>query len=342
MEGLQEEAVRKFEAALAESPTSLEARMGYGRALAALGRCEQAVKVLADVAGTKETRAAAEEVLGVCYFRLHDYVPALTHLEESVRLAPARKDSTIFLSRANAASGRLKDAVRTLKSWLKRNGDDVDVLYWIGKFNEELAELAYQRMVKANPNHYLVFLLQSEQYIWKKDYVRGLEAIDRAIALAPQAPGLHYTRANILWRQRSLEKAREDLEIELKSNPYHAQANFLLGDIHATMREPKSAIPYLERAVALDPRLWDAHRALGRSYIMENRLGEAIQHFQIVADANPTDATIHGLLSNAYRRMGDVEKAVEESRIFQKLSAERRERVPKPTIEEPPELAPQP
>lgn len=334
-QGLQDEAVRKFEAALEESPSSLEARLGYGRALAHLGRCDQATGVLANVEGTTEYRAEMETVLGVCYFRLHDYASAVAHLEQAARFAPHAKDSTIFLSRAYAASGRLRDAVKTLNLWLNQNGEDVDAFYWIGKFHEELAEQAYQRMVRRDPNHYLVHQLVADQYIYKKHYDQALLAIDRALSLAPHAPGLHYARGNVFWRQRSLDKAREELRIELKSNPYHAQANFLLGDIHVSLREPKEAIPYLQRAIAVNPTIWDAHRSLGRAFVMENRLEEAVQEFEIVVKADPAEDTIHGLLSNAYRRLGDRKKAEEEACIYQELNAARRRRVPKPTVEEP-------
>ena len=336
-QGLYEEAIKQYQAILKGTSPSPQARMGLGRSWAGLGRCDQAADAMR---GLADNRAAAEAVVGICNFRVHDFGPAITHLEQSVRLAPADKESRIYLSRAYVARGRYNEAIATLKSWLARNGDDVDVLYWTGKFYEDLASTTFQKMAENHPDSYLVLELEGEQYVDKKEYKKALEAFDRAMTLAPDAKGLHYWRGYVYWYQRNLYKAQEELETELRSNPYHAQANYLLGDIHVTLREPDKAFPFLERAVALNPGIWDAHRSLGRALVMNNRIREALREFQIVAKANPNDDTIHGLLSNAYRRLGDMEKAVEEGKLYEKLNAARRERVPKPSVDNPAEPGP--
>lgn len=336
-QGLFEEAVDQYQAILKGISPSPQARMGLGRSWASLGRCDQAANALR---GIVSRRAAAAAIIGICNFRVHDFGPAITHLEQSVRLAPAEKGSRIYLSRAYAARGRYNEAIATLKSWLARNGDDADVLYWIGKFYEGLASTTFQNMAEKHPNSYLVHQLEGEQYVDKKEYKKALEAFDRALVLAPDARGLHYWRGNVYWRQRSLRDAQVEFETELRSNPFHAQANYLLGDIYVTLREPDKAIPFLERAITLNPGIWDAHRSLGRAFVTNNRIQEAVREFQIVAKANPNDDTIHGLLSNAYRRLGDMASAIEEGKLYQKLNAARRARVPKPSVDNPAETAP--
>ncbi len=333
-QGKLQEAVRLYQAVLAAAGPSVEARLGLGRSLAGLGRCEEAALTLRGFTGAGPAPGTAQAIVGACYFHLRDYDKAIQDLEEAVRLSPRAKEPAICLSRCYAAQGQREKATGVLRSWLARNGDDVDVLYWAGKFYEELAEITFDKMAAANPDSYLVYQLEAEQDITKKSYKKAMEALERALALAPNAPGLHYWLGRVYWYQRILDKAQAELEKELKSNPYHAQANYLMGDVLVTLRDPAKAIPYLERAVALNPGIWDAHRALGRAYVMQNKLEEGIREFHIVADANPTDDTIHGLLSNAYRRLGNNEMAQQEGKIYQKLNAERRERVPKPTIEE--------
>ena len=336
-QGLFDDAVKEYHAILEEFSSSQEARRGLGRSLASLGRCQEAAKALK---GMVQGRGDTETLVGVCYFRTHNYNLAITHLEQAARLAPGAKEPRIYLSRSYAAQGRYHEAIATLKTWLARSGDDVDALYWIGKFYEELGTTALQKMAEAHPNSYLLYEAQGEQYLDRKEYKKALKAFDRALALGPDAPSLHYWRGNVYWRQRSLYKAQEELETELRSNPFHAQANYLLGDIYVSLREPDKAIPFLERAVALNPGIWDAHRSLGRALVMRNRIQEAVREFQIVAKANANDDTIHGLLSNAYRRLGEVERAKEEEQLFEKLNAARRERVPKPSVDNPPVASP--
>ena len=332
-QGLFEEAVKQYEAILKNSPSSQEARLGLGRSVANLGNCAQASEVLK---GLLPVSADAETLVGACHFRFHQFALAIPHLERAVHLAPAAKDPRIYLGRSYVGSGRYDEAIATLKSWLVRNGDDADVLYWIGKFYEGAAEASFETMARDRPDSYLVLEVQGEGYIERREFKKAVNVFERALALAPDTPGLHYGLGRAHWNLRALDKAQVELEKELQANPYHAQANYLLGDIFVTLRDPDKALPFLERAVTLNPGIWDAHRSLGRALVMENKFPEAIREFQIVADANPRDDSIHGLLSNAYRRSGNMPMALQEAKLFEKLNTERLERVPKHSTEEPP------
>jgi tetratricopeptide (TPR) repeat protein len=337
--GSFEEAAQQFQAILKNAPTSKQAQLGFGRSLAAMGHCEQATDALRTML---QDNSDAEAVVGVCYFRFHEFGAAISHLEQAVRLAPAEKGARIYLSRAYAGAGRHDEAIATLKSWLATNGDDPDALYWIGKLYEQSAQKTFDKMAQSHPDSYLIYQVEGEHEIEKREYQKAVVSLQRALALNPDDSGLHYWLGRAYWYLRDLDKARTELETALRSNPYHAQANYVLGDIFVTLRDPEKAIPLLERAVALNPAIWDAHRSLGRALVMENKLERAIQEFRIVADANPTDDTIHGLLSNAYRRSGNIPLALEEAKLYEKLNAERRDRVPKPSVEEPPSADPEP
>jgi protein O-GlcNAc transferase len=332
-QGLFEEAAKQYQAILKNTPSSQEARVGLGRSFANLGNCAQASEVLKVLLPGS---AVAETLVGGCHFRFHQFALAIPHLERAVQLAPTAKEPRIYLGRSYVGAGRYDEGIATLKSWLVRNGDDADVLYWIGKFYEGAAESSFDTMAREHPDSYLVLEVQGEGYIDRREFRKAVDVFERALALAPDTPGLHYGLGSAYWHLRALDKAQVELEKELQANPYHAQANYLLGDIFVTLRDPDKALPFLQRAVTLNPSIWDAHRSLGRALVMKNKFPEAIREFRIVADANPTDDSIHGLLSNAYRRSGNIPMAMQEAKLFEKLNAERLERVPKHSNEEPP------
>jgi predicted Zn-dependent protease len=116
-----------------------------------------------------------------------------------------------------------------------------------------------------------------------------------------------------------LDQARPELEAELQLNPDHAQANYELGDIAVKQGEVERGVPLLKKALALDPSLVEAHRSLGRAFLSGRQYAEAIHEFFIVAQAEPSDHTIHALLASVYQRMGRTQEAEEETRKYNEL-----------------------
>jgi tetratricopeptide (TPR) repeat protein len=320
-QGLYERAVRDYRAVLQRFPDSRPALAGLGRSLACLGRCRDAAAVF-DRLPVSDS-ADREALLGACHFRLREFEPAITNLEKAVRGAPRKEQARILLARSYAAVGRYAEAIGSLEAWTRQNGADPDSLYWIGKFYEDLANRTFEQLAARNPAEPQVYETQGDQYLAKGEYEKALEAYKKALASSPGAPpGLHFNLGNIYWRTLRLEDARKELEAELKINPYHAQANYELGDISAKQGKAEEAVPYLEKALALDPGLVEAHRALGRALVFEKHYARAVKEFLAVAAAEPSDHTIHAVLASTYRLMGRLEDAKRESRRSEELERE--------------------
>jgi predicted Zn-dependent protease len=321
-EGQYDEAIRLYRELLQRFPGSGEVRRGLAEDLAKAGHCEEVPSLDSGNPAAARSPGDQEAVVGVCYFRRNDLQTALLHLKKAIRQAPDDKQVTIFLGRAYAANGQLEEAIRTLKVFQARRGDDSDTLYWIGTFYDELAERTYQAMAKSYPNSYLVLETEGDQFLQQQKYDQALEAYQRALSAAPAEPGLHFDLGNTYWHMGKLDRARPELEAELKSNPDHAQANYELGDIAVKQGEAEKGLTLLKKALALDPNLVEAHRSLGRALLSEQRYPEAADQFLIVAQAEPSDHTIHALLANVYQRMGRRQEAEAETQKYNELVKE--------------------
>ena len=60
--------------------------------------------------------------------------------------------------------------------------------------------------------------------------------------------------------------AATSLQHALQINPNHYRANLLLGRLLGMQNRPNDALPYLQRAVKLQPKSPDAHKFLGNIY----------------------------------------------------------------------------
>lgn len=315
--GQYSQAIRDYRAILAKSPRLPSALSGLGKSEAAIGKCGDAEKTFRKLAAPDPAEAF---LLGVCHFRVHEFPEAIAQLQKAARLAPRDEQVRIFLARAYAGEGRNSEAIETLKTWMKEHGENADALYWIGNFYEDLANTTFEQLASKNPESYLVYEMKGGQDLARQQYPEALAAYKKALELAPPGtPGLHFHLGDVYWRMLRYEEAKKELEQELKRNPYHAQANYELGNINVKQGNPQQAIPYLQKALALDPTLTEAHRSLGRAYLDEKRYPEAIEEFQQVAQAEPSDHTIHAMLASAYRLTGRLDEAKAEAQKSQKL-----------------------
>jgi tetratricopeptide (TPR) repeat protein len=321
-EGKYDEAIRRYRELRQKFPDSREIRRGLAEDLAKTGRCEEVAALESGGPAGGRTSNNQETLVGSCYFRRNDVQTAVVHLKKAVEQSPDDKQATIFLGRAYASDGQLDEAIRTLKAFQARRGEDPDVLYWIGTFYDELAERTYQTMATSYPSSYLVLQTQGDQFLQQQKYDEALEAYQRALNAAPAEPGLHFDLGNTYWHMAKLDRARPELEAELKSNPGHAQANFELGDIAVKQGETEKGVALLKKALALDPSLIEAHRSLGRAFLSERLYPEAAQEFSLVVEAEPSDHTIHALLATVYQRMGRAQEAEAETQKYNELVKE--------------------
>ncbi len=195
----------------------------------------------------------------------------------------------------------------------------------------------------------------------KGDNAESLEAVARAVALAPESfdaqfalGRAHYgagdpVSAAIAFRAAvrlrsddtkarfflatALERAGDDEGAlaayrELVAvQPDNAEGHLGIGVLLVKLGGDRSdeGINELSRAIALNGDLYEARVALGRMLIRIGRAAEAVDHLRraaVLASGNPEP---HFQLALAYRRLGRGTDAARETAIVQKLHKARRE-----------------
>jgi tetratricopeptide (TPR) repeat protein len=315
--GRLDQAVPQYRDLLRQHPDSTLIRLGLANDLAQTGKCEDFPESDSSSAGS--AGAAREVVIGICHFRRNEIAAALTHLTGALRLDSHDKLAAIFLARAYAESGKPGESVRVLASLGQAARDDRDVLYWTGVFYDQLAEAAYDTMAKSYPDSYPVLETQGDQLVQQQKYDEALKAYQKAQSVAPNAPGLHFDLGNAYWHMARFDEAAAELSAALKANPNDSQVNYELGDIAVKQGDADRGLTLLKKALALDPSLVEAHRSLGRAYLAKRDFPASLRELLIVAEAEPSDHTIHALLASVYQRAGRRQEAEEETRKYNEL-----------------------
>jgi tetratricopeptide (TPR) repeat protein len=122
-----------------------------------------------------------------------------------------------------------------------------------------------------------------------------IQRFRRFSELQPRNAMAHYYYAMSLWKGRRAQDASFDVhQIEM----------------------------LLKRAIALDPKLAEAHLQLGNLYSDQNKYADAIPEYERAVELNANLADAHYRLGQAYVRTGQKERAQPQLEVYQRLRAE--------------------
>lgn len=174
-----------------------------------------------------------------------------------------------------------------------------------------------------------------------------VEAINRALALAPEHPAARLVaaarerlrlsagvdiaaldlpelreRARGLLRYALYDDALVALQEWVAREPASAEANNSLGMCLLLMGRCDAAIEPLSQATALDPTSADAHFRLGVAYIRTNQPAKAVEALRQAVGLAPGMARAHAQLGTAYGMLGQAGSAVQYLRRAVSLDPE--------------------
>jgi len=96
-----------------------------------------------------------------------------------------------------------------------------------------------------------------------------------------------------------------------------------LADCHIQMNNPQAALPLLEKAVGLDPKIELAHLDLGVLYANDGKNEDALRELKKAEQLDPSDQNVHWRLGRFYKSIGkkaEAEAEFQKTRNLQKAS----------------------
>jgi Putative Zn-dependent protease, contains TPR repeats len=176
-------------------------------------------------------------------------------------------------------------------------------LFWRAKAANELALQAFFRLGQLPPSVEL-HQLQAEIARNQNQHLESVKEWRAALELAPGNPRLEQELAVSLFLGKDYKGALEAAKA-LRPSP---EVNFLMGDSLLRLEEPEKAVPYLEAALAADPKLREADASLGLALARLGKYPQAIRHLEKSLELDE-DGSLHYQLARAYQSAGAPEKA---------------------------------
>jgi tetratricopeptide (TPR) repeat protein len=189
----------------------------------------------------------------------------------------------------------------------KTAAPSAESMFWQVKAANELALQSFFRLGQL-PESVELHRVKAEIARGQGKHLESLQEWRAALALSPGSPGLEHEVAVSLFMTADYQSALDAAIPLLKVDPRSDELNFIAGDSLVRLEKPEQAVPYLQAALAADPKLLAADASLGLALSRLGKHAEAIPHLQKALELDE-DGSLHYQLAGAYRAAGQAEKA---------------------------------
>ena len=185
---------------------------------------------------------------------------------------------------------------------------------------------AVKQAVAYAPRNFDAQLALGRAHYGQGQIAEAIVAFRAAVELRPQDARARFFLATSLERGGGDELALQAYRELIKVAPNAAEGHLGVGVLLAKGAEESraEAIGSLERAIAIDPDLYEARIVLGRTLIRAGRPAEAVEHLQRATRLAPHNPEPFFQLAIAYQRLGKKAEANAQYAIVRKINAERR------------------
>jgi len=281
------EAVPYYRKALALNPAMPGLRMNLGLALFKAGQLKDAVSIFALLLKTEPIASPDAQrlttLIGLAHYGLGEYAAAVPYLKKAAAYDP--QSLPFRLALAHSCLGA------------KQYPCVLDVYKEILTLNAESAEAD---------------MLAGEAMDAMQDHAGAIQQFRAAVKANPNEPYVHFGLGYLLWTQNQYPEAAQEFQAELTNVPESAQAMAYLADTQMKVSQPEKALPLLQNAIRINPKMELPHLDLGILRADAGQREEALAELNIAAKLSPDDFAVHYRLARLLKSMGRQQEAAVE------------------------------
>jgi predicted Zn-dependent protease len=260
------------------------------------GHFAQAIPAFRIAAKLKPADHRGTLLIGMSYYGLRQYVTAIPYLQEASANAPSNLELHSVLAQS---------------------------CLWSQKYDCALTE--FKQILSVNPDAVQAHMLLAEALDGMDKTSDAIQELQEAARLAPNEPVLHFELGYLYYRRHDYDRAKPELDLEIKNNPAYAQSYLYLGDIALHANENAAAEHLLKKSLELQKGSRLAYFDLGSMYADQGRHQEALVALQHAVALDPTQPDAHYRLARLYSALGQKEKAAREFATTKQLHNKKEE-----------------
>jgi cellulose synthase operon protein C len=322
--GNMEQATAYMSKVLEAAPNSVIARRLMGAALLRRGNPDEAINMLKPLFDTGQADSRLLALMGSAYARKNDFKTAEKYLVDAVQAEPKSSTLRTQLAMTRLALGQNVEASKDLKTVLAVDPKSLQAMVMSTlidlrsrNFKGGLANA--QKLVATYPNLPVGYNMLAAAYLGMGNLK---ESEKNFLAAVAKKPDYHEARRNlaqlyIVSKPARFEDARRELNKVLATDRNNVKTMLLLGDVARMQGKTDEYVQWLQKAVAVNPKLLPTRLALVNAFM---RTGDRTRAMNEIAAMNrefPDNLAVIETLGKAQASSGNFRDAIT---TFQQLS----------------------
>jgi tetratricopeptide (TPR) repeat protein len=315
-----------------------EADLQRGIALTRSGKFGEAIPHFLAAQGQVKSPAALNFNLALCYVGTGQYEPAIALLNELRANGGSNANVENLLAQSLIGNRKPEEAFAAFERAARLTPNDEKLYLYIIEacmshgYNDmglKVAEAGLKRLPRSGS---LVF--EHGILLGQLDFVEdALKELEKVPKLAPGTDVAYIAAAQKSIFESNVEEAVRIAREGINKGKQHFMLLALFGEaVILSGAEPRSedfadARAALEQSILVSPNYVSARMSLGKLYLMEGRVDDAITQLNVARELAPKSSAIYTNLAAAYRRKGDTAHAEDMLAILDKLNKEEIERI---------------
>ena len=293
------------------------------------GKFVQAVPALSKALKLKPALPNADILLAMSLSELGRYGEALPGLEKGFRRSadPALKRlAGLQLQRAYMGLQKDNRAVEVALELNRLYPDDPEILYHGSRLYANFAYLMLRKLSEVAPTSVWRRQASGETFESQGQHELAIREYRAVLALDSRRPGIHFRLGRTLLARGQPElqsEALREFEQELKLDPTNGNAAYEAAEIYRRSGQLDSAAKFFEVALKNDAHFEEAQIGLGRVLLTQGKPELALPYLQKAVSLNPSNEVSQYQLSQAYRALGRTAEQQKALNEFQRLRAQK-------------------
>ncbi|MGI8470320.1 MAG: tetratricopeptide repeat protein [Pyrinomonadaceae bacterium] len=299
------------------------------------GNVKRAVRLLGESVTANDDSQTRTD-LAIAQMRLSDVDAAISQAQAAINLDPKNARAHHILGRLFYMKGEYAAALPELERSMILE-PDFDTAYTLGMTYLQIkqvdrAKLLFEELQTALKKNARLNILLAHAFEDTGYYPEAEDEVKKALAIDPNIPRAHFYIGFLILQYGGtsrLAEAGKEFDAELKINPQDFYSNFFRGVVYNVSVEHAKAIPFLEKAIQINPNIAEPYLFLGQSYgelgntdLAEKNLRRAIELTKDAAANNYQIRRAHFLLGRVLLKTNRKAEAEKELALARQLQGQ--------------------